>query len=274
MANGPSTSGSTTTTSPSSGTGDYRPYRIQAQGARDDSESWTQVMDLLTGDQRFGQSELIRQMLIDLTNIRGRQQEPYAGISEEGARYRTQLKDILQSNTDLFRGMADTQYEGVSPEFKAMLSSTVDAPTMEAAGILGKGLGIEGGGGGHYSNRQSSNLHEGNLNIADAALKNIVSGRTEAMVGERQRGEQQAFNRRMGGLQGLQQTGQSLVGLQEQERAILNEGSMYRQAQQQNQLNAILAMMGLGSQLTSAVGSGLGRFSTGKSESGGGGLYG
>jgi len=244
----------------------------QAQGSRSRTNTWTKVMDLLSGPQRAGQTELINQIFGELENIRLRPQETYAGISDEGERYRTQLKDVLGANLGIYGDMANTQYGGISPEFKAMLSSNIDAPTMEAAGEMGRGLKLEGAGGGHFGNRQSSDMYRGNMNIADRAVQQIAQQRTGAILGEQQRGEDQAFRRRQMGLEGLAQTGQSLVGLQDQERALLNEASAFRQAQQQNQLNALLAMLGLGSQITSSVTQGLGQFSKSKTDSGGGGI--
>ena len=168
--------------------------------------------------------------------------------------------------------MADTQYEGPSPEFMNMLSRTIDAPTLEAAGELGRGLKLEGAGGGHFANRQSSDMYRGNMNIADRAMKSIADNRTRAILGEQERGEERAFRDRQMGMQGLQQGARSLVGLQEEERAIGNEESAYRQAVQANNFNALMAMMGLGHQLTSSVGSALGQFSKSKSVSGGAGI--
>ena len=54
----------------------------QAQGSTSVSRSWTQLFDMLSKDQRAGQSELIRQMFQELDNVRAREYDAYVGLSD------------------------------------------------------------------------------------------------------------------------------------------------------------------------------------------------
>ena len=222
------------------------------------NQNWFQsiVLDLLSQFQRSAQERAIGEGFGAAQGVRDWEKDDFPGVSPE---QQSAIQAAMQQGMAGMSQFADMRDKAMawdpdSQQWQNRLDAMVNQPSLAAMEQAGNIFGAEGAKQGHINRAYSSDKDAGLTNLQSQTAANIATGRAGLTVNEQARQDQIAQMAAQGAVGMPMQA----FGAGEAGRNVLGQEVAFNQAFQQNQLNALLASLGLAAQSAGSVGMGLG----------------